>query len=259
MTTIILTHLCPLFHQAVTIQFQNQPGFELLDAGSAVDHMARLLDQRKPRLAITDLDLINSHGTNPRVDRLCPAFPFLQRIHSICPETRFVILASHIHSILIDHTVELGIGGYLLKNDGFTLHLPDVVRTILDGGTAFSQAVLNAKDPLSETRLEPQLTPRQVEILEAMVSQPNLTYQDQAQRLGISRHTLDTHLRTIFQKLEVFNLTAAILTAVRLGIIPYHLLCSSESLPLYSSEVCTSPAETAFHDTIGLSKSPPGG
>jgi DNA-binding NarL/FixJ family response regulator len=259
MSMIILTHLCPLFHQAVTIQFQNQPGYELLDTGSDIDNMVRLLDKHKPCLAIMDLDLIDLDGTNPKVDRLCPAFPFLQHIHSICLETRFVILATHANSILVASAAELGIGGYLLKNDGFTLHLPDIACTICDGGYAFSQAVLNLKDSLSKPLLETLLTPRQIEILEAIVSQPNLTYRDQSQRLEISRHTFDTHLRSIYQKLEVTNLTAAILTAVRLGIIPYHSLCSPESLPLYASNIITSPAETSVHDTVSLSKPTPAG
>jgi len=188
--------------------------------------MERLVEQMKPRLAILDLDWVISNGMNHRTDRRCPALPLLRRWHEACPKTRFVILAAHPDAILIANTVELGIGGYLLKDNELILHLPNVARTICDGGCAFSQAVMGVKEALSAPPTAPRLTDRQIEILEAIVSHPNLTYLEQARRLEISKHTFDSHLRTIFQKLGVSSLTAAILTAVQLGMIPFRLLCS---------------------------------
>jgi DNA-binding NarL/FixJ family response regulator len=226
MSIIILTNVFPLLHQAVAVQFQEQPGFELIDAGATQENMERLVGQIHPNLAIIDLDWVIPNCMNLHLDQSYPAFLLLQRLHETCPDTRFLILAIHSEPFLIDHAVELGIGGYLLKNDSLTLHLLDVARTICDGGYAFSQAVMSVKDSLSAPSLKPKLTSRQIEILEVIVSHPKLSYQEQAQRLGIAKLTLDTHLRTIFQKLDVSNLTAAVLTAVRLGIIPYQRLFS---------------------------------
>jgi DNA-binding NarL/FixJ family response regulator len=255
MAVVILTQLYPLFRQAVVNQFTGQPGFELQDAGLHVDTLEQHIGQYRPRLVIADLDLIESDGVHPRINRICPAYPLLQRWHALWPETQFLILATHANHILIGNTIELGIGGYLLKCDEFTLHMPDVVRIICDGGCAFSQALVNLKDTLPELPLGPLLTARQIDILKAIVTNPNLTYGDQARRLEISKHTFDTHLRSIFQKLVVSNLTAAILTAVRLGIIPYYSLCWQYD----PSGVISSSGNDIVPDITDLSKPTAGG
>ena len=72
---------------------------------------------------------------------------------------------------------------------------------------------------MPDDRGEIQLTQRQREVLQAIAAAPELTYAQHADRLGISEHTVSHHLRQIFARLTVSNLTAAIVNAVRLGLI----------------------------------------
>ena len=62
-------------------------------------------------------------------------------------------------------------------------------------------------------------THRHLEILQAILLDPNLTYATHAERLGITENTLHNHLREAFSRLEVNNLTAALVKAIRLHLI----------------------------------------
>ena len=59
----------------------------------------------------------------------------------------------------------------------------------------------------------PNLTERESEVLKLIVD--GLTKKEIADSLQLSRHTIDSHLRNIYQKLHVKNRAAAVAAAVR--------------------------------------------
>jgi DNA-binding NarL/FixJ family response regulator len=62
------------------------------------------------------------------------------------------------------------------------------------------------------------LTPREIEVLNAVAE--GLGNKHIAVRLGISEHTVKTHLAAIFEKLDVTSRTEAVTLGARSGIIP---------------------------------------
>ncbi len=62
-------------------------------------------------------------------------------------------------------------------------------------------------------------TPRRLQVLQSLIAQPELNLDARARWLGMSPHTLDNHLRFIYQALDVNNLNAALIMAVRAGLI----------------------------------------
>ena len=64
---------------------------------------------------------------------------------------------------------------------------------------------------------DPVLTPRETEVLE--LSAKGFQKSEIAELLGISKHTVVAHGRSIHRKLAVTSRTAAIYEAVNLGII----------------------------------------
>lgn len=222
MSTIILTIAFPLLHQSVAIQFQDCLGFEVVSIGSTLENLELLVDQIRPNLAIIDLDWVFLKYTHLFAVHGIFTSPILQHMHSISPETKFVILATHPDVILITRANKLGIKGYLLKNDDLTLHLPEVIQRICNGGYAFSQDITTLQNKMTTYQIKSPLTFREIDILNAIISQPNLSHKEQAEHLEISKNTFDDHMRNIFIKLGASNLTAAILTAMRLGMIPLY-------------------------------------
>jgi DNA-binding NarL/FixJ family response regulator len=63
----------------------------------------------------------------------------------------------------------------------------------------------------------PGITPREVEVLRMISS--GCSYEEAGERLGISLHTVATHIKSAYRKLEVHSAGAAIMRAVELNII----------------------------------------
>ncbi len=62
-------------------------------------------------------------------------------------------------------------------------------------------------------------TPRRQQVLASLIDRPELNLAARAHYLRMSPHTLDNHLRFIYEVLDVNNLNAALIMAVRLGVI----------------------------------------
>ena len=62
-----------------------------------------------------------------------------------------------------------------------------------------------------------RLTGRETEVLRLLAR--GCTYAQAARQLGTSAHTVGTHVKNAYRKLDVHNAPAAVLQAVRLGLI----------------------------------------
>jgi two-component system, NarL family, nitrate/nitrite response regulator NarL len=87
---------------------------------------------------------------------------------------------------------------------------------------AVSPGLLGAIVPLSPNHgdaaeLEEPLSDREREVLDAMVE--GLSNKLIAHRLGISEHTVKTHVASILAKLGVSSRTEAVSRAIRLGLV----------------------------------------
>jgi DNA-binding CsgD family transcriptional regulator len=61
------------------------------------------------------------------------------------------------------------------------------------------------------------LTPRELAVVQLLAS--GCSYREVAARLGISPHTVVTHVKNVYRKLEVHTAAAAVMRAVQLGFI----------------------------------------
>ena len=67
------------------------------------------------------------------------------------------------------------------------------------------------------SKSSPRLTEREADVLRLIAR--GHTYADAAQRLGISPHTVASHIKKAYRKLGVHSAGAAVLSAVKLGLI----------------------------------------
>jgi DNA-binding NarL/FixJ family response regulator len=109
-----------------------------------------------------------------------------------------------------------GASGYILKNS-----TPDkilqAIREVAEGGAFFTPSI--AKKVLFNFQKQPQhaeyiqLTEREKEVLKALVD--GLSYKMIADRVGLSFHTIHTHVKNIYEKLHVNGKGEAITKALR--------------------------------------------
>lgn len=68
-----------------------------------------------------------------------------------------------------------------------------------------------------DERYPDQLTAREIDVLRLVTA--GLTNREIAERLGISRRTIDAHLRSVFGKIGAASRSAATLYAVKHGLV----------------------------------------
>jgi two-component system response regulator DegU len=187
----------------------------LVAEGLAGEQLEPLVAAHHPDIVLLDLEMPQTVGSDTVPFQALAAVAHLRQHH---PQTRVIILSQYATPALVEGAVTSEVGGYLLKDDELSLCLAEAIRTVHRGGLYLSGSVAKRLRQVSKVDGE-VLTDRQQQILWAIVAAPDLSYAAHAQKLGISEHTFSNHLRQIFERLDVSNITAAIIKAIRLGIV----------------------------------------
>ncbi len=132
------------------------------------------------------------------------------------PEVRVLVLTTYDTDDLIVGAVEAGAIGYLLK-DTEPEALRDAVRQAATGETVLSAPIASRLVRQMRRATSVTLTPREREILTLVAD--GLNNAEIAARLHVGRATVKTHLLHVFEKLDVNDRTAAVVTALKQGII----------------------------------------
>lgn len=148
----------------------------------------------------------------------------VRSIKHVAPGARVLIVSGVEDGAEILATMEHNVDGYVLKGVQAE-ELLHAIRVIAGGQAYIQPAVakrlLNRMATVSKTGpnvLPPQLTQRELEVLRLMAT--NHANKEIAATLSISEETVRSHVKHILQKLDQPNRTQAILTAIRLGLIP---------------------------------------
>jgi DNA-binding NarL/FixJ family response regulator len=164
-------------------------------------------------------------GPRPKVILLDVGLPGMdgiqgiQEFKKIDPEVTVLILTVFENDDKIFRAICSGASGYLLKSD------PDVIASINDviaGGAPMNRRiakkVLTMFTKMAPVKKDYGLSAQQQAVLELMAQ--GLAKKQIAERLELSRFTVDHYVRFIYQKLHVNCQTAAVSLAIRDGLIP---------------------------------------
>lgn len=159
-----------------------------------------------PDVILLDLGLPGRSGLDAMAD-----------IIALAPESRILILTVFEDERKISAAITAGACGYLLKTE----HRSKIVEGILEasrGGSPMSPliaaSVVKMLAKLTQPAAEPvSLSPREHEMLVLITE--GLSAKEMADRLHVSIHTVSTHTRTLFRKLDVRSRSAAVARALR--------------------------------------------
>jgi DNA-binding NarL/FixJ family response regulator len=131
-----------------------------------------------------------------------------------------VIVLSQEHDVqTIQSLAEVGVKGYLLKTDNFARILGQVVEMIHVGTMYFSPEVQEIIMSAPRIKRRGRLTEQQLNVLRAIVRSPEATREELAASLHISKSTLQKHINATFATLEVPNMVACVLKAMRMRLV----------------------------------------
>jgi DNA-binding NarL/FixJ family response regulator len=137
-----------------------------------------------------------------------------------CPATRILVLTIFDDEDSLIRALGAGAKGYVLKDEPDEL-LVQEIKTLHLGGSPLTSRLAEKLISLLEPEVRgPQpLTGRQLEILRMIAL--GFHYKDIAESLHISPLTVRTHIRNIYDVLEVSSKSEAILFARRRGILSF--------------------------------------
>ncbi len=169
-----------------------------------------MLQQLRPNVLLTDLGLPDGDG----IDLIREA----SRVGGI---ESIVITVFGDEQHMMD-AIEAGASGYLLKNS-MVQDIGAAIMEMLEGGSPMSpsiaRALLKRFRPATPPpqAIEHDLTRRELEVLKLIAR--GLNYNEISGALNISYHTVSSHVKRIYRKLQVNSRSEAVYEAEQLGLI----------------------------------------
>ena len=140
----------------------------------------------------------------------------ISAIKAVSPQTRIIMLTVHDDYRKVFGAICAGASGYLLK-DASEEAITDAIHEVLNGGAPMNPRVARLVLEMFARQNAPRqdkygLSARENEILELMVK--GLIKKEIAEQMGISYHTVNNHLRSIYEKLHVHTRAGAVAKAL---------------------------------------------
>lgn len=200
----------------ITLLEQN-PKLTVVAEGSAGNHILELLEEYQPDVVITDLQM-PADVAEPKGALFEPVSTLRKAIER--HKTTSLIVLSQEHDVqTIQNLAEIGVRGYLLKTDDFTETLGRAVEMIRTGLMYFSPEVQTIILSAPKIKKNGQLTDQQLNVLRSIIRSPEAKREELAASLHISKSTLQKHITAIFEAMEVPNMEACIIKAMRMNLV----------------------------------------
>src|SRR5689334_19903624 len=169
------------------------------DGQEAVD----LTLQLRPRVVVMDFAMPAINGAMAT-----------RQILRAAPGTAVLMLSMHSEMSYVRASFDAGARGYLLKN-AMDLELVDAVKQVAAGRQVLDP-LLGTVEALAQAP-RPQLTPREIEVLQLIVN--GKSNKDIAAVLNLSVNTVAVHRANIMQALDIHNTAELVVYAIRNGLV----------------------------------------
>ena len=200
------------FGEALQIALDSEDDLSVIEVVTDGEAAIESAEARHPDVLLMDVQM-------PGVDGL----EATRRIHRNASGTKVILLSGHDDDVVLARAVEAGARGYLKKTQAVS-DLAEAIRRAYRGEPL--HAVSEVELSLARFRMQrrtdgelaqrvERLTPRELEILQRVAAGEASV--DIAEELGMSRHTLRTHIQNVLTKLGVHSKTDAVVAAIRFG------------------------------------------
>lgn len=211
---IVLIEDNPEYRRAITLAMELSEGLELVGKYGSAEQALGELQKREAGftvdIVLLDLGLPKMQGGEA-----------IQWIRKYIPDVHILVLTQSDKEADVVEAIREGAVGYILKSASME-QIRQSIYTVMEGGAPIdSKIAIHLLDQIQHgvpaAKGESELTKRELEVLQHMSK--GLARKEIAEVLGIAENTVVTHIRHIYEKLQVPNAPAAISTAYQTGIL----------------------------------------
>jgi len=204
-----------IFREGLRALLDMEEDFQVIGEASHGAEAVTMVAEEPPDVILLDLHLPDGLGSD-----------FCRELLGISPQSRVLILSAYEDDQEISAALIAGASGYVLKTVGGE-RLADNIRSVSRGEVLLAPTVaakvvrqlsrLREEATKQEEALE-GLTPREREVF--YLASRGMRNSEIAEELYLSEKTIKTHLRNIYNKLNLTSKAELRLFAVRMGLVP---------------------------------------
>lgn len=186
--------------QGLAMLINGSEGYECTETYSNGNDAVENLPSSKPDVVLMDIHMPGISGIE------C-----VKKLKPILRNTQFVMSTVYEDDENIFQSLKAGASGYLLKKTQPSKIL-EAIREVYDGGSPMSwqiaRKVIGTFHEQKNFESDEELSEREIEILQQLAK--GLRYKEIADQLFISTDTVRSHVRRIYEKLQVHSRTEAL-------------------------------------------------
>jgi DNA-binding NarL/FixJ family response regulator len=220
MPRVLIVEDDPAFRKRYAANLATDPTFEVVGSVGTGNEGLAALDTQKPDVLLVDLGLPDISGIE-----------VIRRATATLPNCECMVVTVFGDEEHVLASIEAGAAGYLLK-DASEQNFMSGIRELIAGGSPISPIIarrlLKRFQPTSivpapeenfsdELGSDVVISEREREIL--ILASKGYNYPEMGKLMGISPHTVTSHVKKIYRKLAVHSRGEAVFEASRMGII----------------------------------------
>jgi DNA-binding NarL/FixJ family response regulator len=200
MITIAIVEDIKDIREGLRLLIGNSDGFSCTEIYENAEEAIINLPKTQPDVVLMDINLPGKNGIDA-----------VRILKEKCPSTQFIMSTVYEDSSSIFDSLKAGANGYLLKKTAPVKILEAIVE-VYNGGspmsTQIARKVITSFQEIHQQHSAEILTPKEKEILKGLSE--GLRFKEIASEMHIGMETVRTHVRHIYEKLQVPSRTEAL-------------------------------------------------
>jgi two-component system NarL family response regulator len=198
----------PMLLQNLSILLGGEAGFKIVGAYRTAEDALLHLERTRPDALLTDIGLPGMSGID-----------FIKKASELLPDLEIMAYTVFEDKDSVFAAIKAGASGYLLKGSS-PREIVEALHALYKGGAPMTPKIARKiirefQDDYSQD--QHLLTQREKDLLTCV--EEALSYKEIGERLNISIHTVHTHIKNIYEKLQAKNRKDALIKARERGII----------------------------------------
>lgn len=199
-----------MFLDGISMILGNHENFQIINTFTSAHEAFNSLHTQAPDILITDLNMPEMSGLE-----------LTQKIKLLFPDIKVLVLSMHNDRDIVSEIVNVEAEGYILKNSN-KRELIRAIETIANGSTYYSNEIISIMLSRYQKQVQQReslqiLSDREREVLELIAQE--LNNEEIADKLNISRRTVETHRKNMMTKTSVKSIVGLLKFAVKNDLI----------------------------------------